>query len=223
MKKNSLLVVAHPDDETIFFGGLLQVHRRRPWKVICVTDGNADGLGEKRRGDFARACAKFKIKSYEMWDFPDRFEHRLDVLKLAERLSHENAVEVFTHGPLGEYGHPHHQDVCLAVHRAFEKRANVWSVAHNMYAEKIFRIPRKAYNVKCEVLEGIYFDQTRRFARLLPAQSHEGFAQIGLAEIETLHAFFISGTPPNKKDLKAYAWFEPYLSEFRTQILQRPF
>ena len=111
MKKHNLLVVAHPDDETIFFGGLVQVYRRRPWKVICVTDGNADGEGEKRKKDFFSACTQLIAKSFEMWDFPDRFGQRLDIDRLAQRLKTENAAEVFTHGALGEYGHPHHQDV----------------------------------------------------------------------------------------------------------------
>lgn len=107
VKKYNLVVVAHPDDETIFFGGLLQAYRRRPWKVICATDGNADGMGVQRRQDFQRACDALKVQNCEMWDFPDRFENRLDIDRLAERLKQETASEIFTHGVLGEYGHPH--------------------------------------------------------------------------------------------------------------------
>ena len=61
MKKYNLLGVAHPDDETIFFGGLLQVYRRRPWKVVCVTDGaprrlpDAAALAERRHEELCAA------------------------------------------------------------------------------------------------------------------------------------------------------------------------
>ena len=43
-----LLVVAHPDDETIFFAGVIQSKRDLPWHLVCLTDGNADGRGKER-------------------------------------------------------------------------------------------------------------------------------------------------------------------------------
>jgi LmbE family N-acetylglucosaminyl deacetylase len=223
MKKPNLIVVAHPDDETIFFGGLIQTYRRRPWKVICVTDGNADGQGERRRLDFLNACKKLGAAKAEMWDFPDLYDQRLDLSRLVERLQSENAAEVFTHGILGEYGHPHHQDVCLGTHRAFAKSRTVWSVAYNCYAEKLIKIPRKAYQRKCEVLSLIYFSETQRFARWLPAANYEGYSKVELKEVEALHMYFRDGKVPAPSFLKTYRWFKPYLEEFRTQVTARPF
>lgn len=223
MKKYNLVVVAHPDDETIFFGGLVQTYKRRPWKVICVTDGNADGAGAKRRKDFLNACKKLGVAAAEMWDFPDRYDERIHVDNLAGRLKQENAGEVFTHGILGEYGHPHHQDVCLAVHKAFSSSHKVWSVAYNCFADKVIKIPRKAYQKKCEVLSQVYYSETHRFARWLPAYNHEGFVKLGLKEVEALHSFFEQGVKPSPSVLKVYGWFVPYLEEFRTQVTSRPF
>ena len=223
-KKYNLLVCAHPDDETIFCGGLLQVYRRRPWKVICVTDGNADGKGPERNQDFVNACREFKIKDYEMWDFPDRFNVRLDIPRLMERLSQETPSEIFTHGVLGEYGHPHHQDVSLAAHRTFKAmKLPVWSIAYNCFAEKTFRLPRKAYEKKCRVLAEVYFSQTKNFARWLPARNEEGYVQVGLPEIEALHAYFLGGPEVSDTILKTYAWFRPYLESWRDSSHRRPF
>lgn len=223
MKKPNLIVVAHPDDETIFFGGLIQTYRRRPWKIICVTDGNADGQGERRRLDFLNACKKLGATEAEMWDFPDQYDQRLDFDRLTERLKAESAVEVFTHGILGEYGHPHHQDVCLGVHRAFSKSRTVWAVAYNCFAEKVIQVPRKAYQRKCEVLSLIYYNETHRFARWLPAYNHEGYVKLDLKEVEALHAYFREGKAPAASTLKVYNWFKPYLEEFRIQVTARPF
>jgi len=217
MKKYNLLVVAHPDDETIFFGGLLQVYRRKPWKVICITDGNAGGEGAKRHADFTAACRKMKVRESEMWDFVDRYDVRLPVDEIVARLGKERPTEVFSHGPLGEYGHPHHQDVSLAAHRAF---GSVWSPAYNAYAEKVVRVPRKTYKTKCDILSRTYFSETHRFARHLPATSVEGFAKVAPQEVESIHAYLCGGPEPR---LKTYAWFQPYLETFRQQTAERPF
>jgi LmbE family N-acetylglucosaminyl deacetylase len=164
-----------------------------------------------------------RVKSCEMWDFPDRYQSRLDIGSLIERLRLETPSEVFTHGILGEYGHPHHQDVSLAVHRAFPKSLPVWSVAYNCFAEKVFRIPQRAYQRKCEILSEIYFSETHRFARWLPAYNHEGFTRVQLSEIEMLYDFLTGAALPRISDLRCYAWFHPYLEEFRKQLLERPF
>lgn len=223
MKKYNLLVVAHPDDETIFFGGIVQTYRRRPWKIVCVTDGNADGEGERRKRDFFSACKQLKAKEFEMLDFQDRYEQRLDVDRLAQRLARETAAEVFTHGALGEYGHPHHQDVCLATYRAFKDRATLWSSAYNCFAEKVIRIPRKAYERKCAILSQTYFSETHRFARQLPSHNHEGFARLDFREVEAVHAYLSGEGKLDSKKLKTYKWFEPYFEEFRRQTRERPF
>ena len=164
-----------------------------------------------------------RIKNVEMWDFPDRYEKRLDLEKLLSRLKQESPSEVYTHGILGEYGHPHHQDVCLAAHRAYPKGIPVWSVAYNCFAEKVFRIPRPVYNRKCEILANTYLSETQRFARFLPSYNHEGYSRISIEEVETVYEFLLGGPLPKPEKLKNYGWFIPYLEEFRRQIYERPF
>lgn len=188
-----------------------------------MTDGNGDGNGERRKRDFFSACDQLKAKTFEMWDFADKFNARLDIGAVMDRLKSESPAEVFTHGVLGEYGHPHHQDVCLAAYRAFKDRATIWSPAYNCFAEKVFRIPRKAYERKAQILSRTYFSETQRFARWLPAYNHEGFAQLELSEVEAVYAYLAQNQKLNSAKLKAYAWFEPYLEEFRRQISERPF
>lgn len=220
-----LLIVAHPDDETIFFGGLLLTLKKRSWKVIVATDANADGQGDLRREQFAKACKSLGVKNFEMWDFPDRFEQRLDLERLEARIAAEATPKVvFTHGIIGEYGHPHHQDVSYCVHKVFRQRAPVWSAAYNSFATKSLRLTRKVYEQKAKVLSQIYYSETMRFARVLPMQAHEGFQRTSWAEIEHIYAFLTGKTPSvSPSQLKTYKQFSAYLSEQKKASQQRPF
>ncbi len=56
--KRILLVVAHPDDECMFFAPLIEgLHRgRNEVTILCLSTGNYDGLGSVRRREFAASC-----------------------------------------------------------------------------------------------------------------------------------------------------------------------
>lgn len=222
--KSNLLVVAHPDDESIFFGGLVQRRRILPWHLVCVTDGNADGRGAERHHDLLSAAKALKIKRTEHWDFPDRFNARLDVDQVARRLLDLPAPKaVFTHSILGDYGHPHHQDVSLAVHRAFHGRIPVWSVAYNCYPEKTLALTPKEFKIKTHILTDVYRSETRRFIHLLPATTSEAFVQVGLVEVEHLYRVLVHKAPLERRKLKRYAWIADSLGDTAYGTLERPF
>src|SRR5690606_31192293 len=104
-KKVSLVVVAHPDDETLFFGGLILSSPKKYWHIVCATDANADGLGATRHRQFEAACKKLGVKSWTFFNLPDVFSKRLEIgviqKKLAELSERFKITEVFTHGPTG--------------------------------------------------------------------------------------------------------------------------
>jgi LmbE family N-acetylglucosaminyl deacetylase len=218
------LVVAHPDDETIFFGGTLMSLKKRGWKVIVVTDGNADGQGASRHAQLSEACRLLGVRNFEQWDFPDRFETRLNVDAIMERLAAEKPNVVFTHGIIGEYGHPHHQDVSYAVHKHFQKKAPVWSVAYNSFASKTVRLTRQIYQRKARIFSEVYRSETIRFASILPVFGSEGFQRTGWNEIEHLYSFFTDRLESVESDrLKTYRWFAPYLLEQKKASQNRRF
>jgi len=126
-----LFVVAHPDDETIFFGATIAAaSTRQRVDVVCATSRfDDDPVTATRRNEFRRACWMMGARG-EMLPFDDTAEP-LPIDRLTAALTRLVATRhyaaVHTHGVWGEYGHRHHRDVCLATHRAW--RGHVLSLA----------------------------------------------------------------------------------------------
>ncbi|MFB5189264.1 PIG-L family deacetylase [Alicyclobacillus fastidiosus] len=106
---NKLMVVAHPDDESIFGGA--QLIQGTGWKVVCVTNGD----NRLRSKEFARAM-NFVGADYEMWSYKDAWDGNFNIVKLKsdleKLLASGNYTKVVTHNLRGEYGHTQHK--CLA-------------------------------------------------------------------------------------------------------------
>ncbi len=228
-KKNGLIIIAHPDDETLFFSGLIQNKAPKyAWEIICVTDGNADGQGNRRHRQFKRACQSLGVTKTQWWGFPDRFESRIPLSALTKKLqefiltSHTDIV--FTHNVLGEYGHPHHQDVSFAVHQVFQTTSiPVFSTAYNAYPELKINLTAAEFQLKTKILSTIYSEETRRFAHLLPATSSEGFIQVDFKEVTALYEFFAQNKFPKIGVLKNFKWYWPYIKNGSLGKLPRPF
>jgi LmbE family N-acetylglucosaminyl deacetylase len=224
-QKYSLICVAHPDDETIFFGGLLLRRRRHPWRVVCLTDGNADGQGKKRRRQFEKAAELLGVKEAHWWGYPDIYEKRLPVAEISARLEdmakERMPHEVFTHGIAGEYGHPHHQDVSFAVHEAFRGQTPVHSVAYNAFPDVVVNLTEEEYALKTRILTEVYGSETSRFLHLLPATWSEGFCDLDPKEVHALYDFFAREKPLRAKDLSRHLWLAGHLKKNRNR--NRPF
>ena len=68
---DQLMVVDHPDDESVFGGALLL--REKHWKVICVTNGN----NELRWREYEEAMT-FVPAEYEIANYEDRYNGDFD-------------------------------------------------------------------------------------------------------------------------------------------------
>ena len=222
-KAYRLLVVAHPDDETIFFSGVLQTKRDLPWHLICLTDGNADGRGKERHRELLAASKLLGVKNVEHWNYPDIYPNRLPVDEIAARLRALPAPkEVFSHGPLGEYGHPHHQDACLSTHRAFGK-LKIYSPAWNCQADFAVQLTPAQFRKKTFAFAEIYGKETARFVNILPNMPVEGYRRFRLGEVEALAGFLRRERSLSPKKLHDTGWAAKMLPELRDKLETRLF
>ena len=73
-KRNVCLLIAHPDDECMFFGPvILDMMRRHNAFVLCLTSGNFYGLGQVRKKELKASCEKLMNgPTVEVVDEPDK-------------------------------------------------------------------------------------------------------------------------------------------------------
>jgi LmbE family N-acetylglucosaminyl deacetylase len=124
---NALLLHAHPDDETIFAGGLLLNYPDWVWTLVCMTMQSRARLREYEAAVTRFVSAGVNLGRSVTLQQKDvgqrlgtadmrRWKHALEALELTPSI-------VFTHNSRGEYGHGHHIALSDMSHQVYD---NVW-------------------------------------------------------------------------------------------------
>jgi LmbE family N-acetylglucosaminyl deacetylase len=115
-RTSKVMIVAHPDDESLFGGETLT--SSKGWLVVCVTNAS----NEVRRAEFIKAMG-LAGADYLMLDHADHIANGNFDPALASKLAlilAANPLEmVVTHGEAGEYGHKQH----IALHQIVRRLA----------------------------------------------------------------------------------------------------
>jgi LmbE family N-acetylglucosaminyl deacetylase len=132
---SAAVIVAHPDDETIWAGGTVLNHPEWHWTIVSLCRGGDTDRAPK----FSRAVEQLGGVS-EMGDLDDGPEQfplsEDDVQRTVLSLLHEGRFDlILTHSPHGEYTrHRRHEETGRAVALLWEKELiktkEVWMFAY---------------------------------------------------------------------------------------------
>ena len=119
------MIVAHPDDETIWMGGHIMQNPDWEWEVISLCRGN----DFDREPKFFRVCEELGARcAISDLDDGENGGELIDidseeVVKRIKAMAKSREYNyVFTHGDNGEYGHKRHLDVNGAVKKMIADR-----------------------------------------------------------------------------------------------------
>jgi LmbE family N-acetylglucosaminyl deacetylase len=170
--RRALVVVAHPDDETLWAGGMILMHPSWRWRIVSLCRARDPDRAPRFRRALARLGATGAMADLD--DGPEQSPLPPDevaraVLDLAAGGDYDL---LFTHGPQGEYTrHLRHVEVSRAVAACWREGAigarALWQFAYEdgggafpprpaADAEFSVALPPTVWEEKCRIIEDVY-------------------------------------------------------------------
>ncbi|KAK7269235.1 hypothetical protein RIF29_21953 [Crotalaria pallida] len=148
---NVLLVIAHPDDESMFFTPTINflISRGHNVQILCLSIGDADGKGNIRKQELFQACVALKIpmQQVKIVDHPDLqdgfgkvWNHSLLANIIEEETINHKINMIITFDNYGVSGHCNHRDVhygvCKVLYDTLQRDIEVWELVSNNILRK---------------------------------------------------------------------------------------
>jgi len=172
VRKSIAVIVAHPDDETLWAGGIILEHSMNDWFIVCLCRASDKERAER----FNNALTILKAKGImgDMDDGPD--QHPLDEKEVENEILRLLPVTHFdlilTHDAAGEYTrHLRHEEVNKAVLTLWNNKKittkELWTFAYedgnNDYfphaikkADAIELLPEEIWEKKYKIITETY-------------------------------------------------------------------
>jgi len=155
------VIVAHPDDETLWTGGTILMHPEANWTIITLCRKS----DQERSPKFFRALKKLSATGTmgDLDDSPEQFPLAAREVqnKILELLSSNRFDLVITHGLRGEYArHLRHEETGKAVMALWESKKlsakEIWQFAYEDDGGRCLPQPVQGADIYLELPEGIW-------------------------------------------------------------------
>jgi len=180
-KKKILVIVAHPDDETIWMGGTL-LKNKDNWDITIISLCRKDD--KDRAPKFKIVCDKLNAKCFisdlddsEQRDFKEISKDEI-IKRILQFTEVKNYDYIFTHGENGEYRHVRHIEVHNAVIEMLNKKLlsakKIFFFSYlkdekngicyvNENAHKLIRLKNIYFKEKMQLIQEIYGFEEKSF------------------------------------------------------------
>ncbi|XP_044511374.1 N-acetylglucosaminyl-phosphatidylinositol de-N-acetylase-like isoform X3 [Mangifera indica] len=194
-KRNVLLVIAHPDDESMFFSPTINYMTSRAHNVfiLCMSTGNADGMGNIRKDELYRACAVFKVppehvKILDQDGFGKVWNHNL-LAKIVEEEVITHAIDlIITFDNYGVSGHCNHRDVHHGICNFLTETSRGNTEAWELISTNIFRKYSGPLDIWLSILSSAMHYPRGKFQCLL--NEHPGKSFLAMSEHRSQWVWF---------------------------------
>ena len=160
------IIVAHPDDETIWSGGLILKNPEWQWTVLSLC--RADDPDRSRRFESVSRLLGFDAFISDVDDSNPlrQIDTQRDIgSRILNFLASTCWDLCLTHGSNGEYGHPRHKEVHGEVlrlaHDGTLECRQLWTFAYECNVQKRFCIPHSNANELVHLSDKELFEKRR--------------------------------------------------------------
>lgn len=134
-RQRAAVVVAHPDDETLWCGGYILAHPEYDWRVVTLCRASDPDRAPKFRRVLEQLGAVGEMADLD--DEPDQVPLPMEQVQetIARLLAGNSYSLTLTHGPRGEYTqHRRHEECCHGVVELWQSGRictdRLWSFAY---------------------------------------------------------------------------------------------